>query len=51
MIPTVLYINHKNIAKIKISLAEGKKLYDKRQTIKDRDIQRNKQLSLKYSNY
>lgn len=51
MIPIVLYINHKNIAKIKIALAEGKKLYDKRQTIKDRDIQRNKQLSLKYSNY
>lgn len=51
MIPTVIYINNKNIAKMKIALAEGKKLYDKRQTIKERDIKRNEQLNLKYSNY
>lgn len=51
VIPTVLYINHKNIAKIKISIAKGKKLYDKRESIKERDQKRNEQKLLKYSNY
>lgn len=51
MVPVVLYINNRNIAKIKIALAEGKKLYDKRQAIKERDIKRNQQVNLKYSNY
>jgi SsrA-binding protein len=29
-------------------MAKGKKLYDKRQTLKDRDWQRNQQRALKY---
>lgn len=36
-----------NIAKIQIGIAKGKKLHDKRQTIKERDWQRNKQRILK----
>lgn len=51
VVPTVVYINHKNIAKIKIAVAQGKKLYDKRQSIKERDIKKNDALSLKDSNY
>lgn len=51
VIPTVLYINHKNIAKIKIAVAKGKKLYDKREAIKERDQKRNAQRLLKDSNY
>lgn len=51
VIPTVLYINDKNIAKIKIAVARGKKLYDKRESIKERDQKRNEQRLLKYSNY
>ena len=39
-IPLVLYINNKNLAKIKIAIAKGKKLYDKREVIKERDLQR-----------
>ena len=39
-IPLVLYINSKNLAKIKIAIAKGKKLYDKREAIKERDLQR-----------
>lgn len=39
-IPLVLYINNKNLAKIKIAIAKGKKLYDKREAIKERDLQR-----------
>ena len=37
IIPLKLFINEKGLAKIEISLAKGKKLYDKRETIKDRD--------------
>lgn len=36
-----------NLAKIQIGIAKGKKLHDKRQTIKERDWQRNKQRILK----
>jgi SsrA-binding protein len=35
-----LYINDNGLAKIEIALAKGKKLYDKRDTIKDRDVKR-----------
>ena len=51
VIPLVLYINDKNIAKIKIAVAKGKKLYDKREAIKQRDQKRNEQKLLKYSDY
>ena len=37
IIPLKLFINEKGYAKIVISLAKGKKLYDKRQTIKKRE--------------
>lgn len=46
-IPLVLYINNKNFAKIKIAIAKGKKIYDKRETIKERDFKREKQFLLK----
>jgi len=41
ILPLNLYINDKGFAKILIALARGKKLYDKRETIKDRDNKRN----------
>ena len=37
IIPMRLFINEKGYAKVLISLAKGKKLYDKRQTIKTRE--------------
>ncbi|EDM43249.1 SsrA-binding protein [unidentified eubacterium SCB49] len=40
IIPTLLYTNDKGLAKMRISLARGKKLYDKRENIKDRDNKR-----------
>ena len=40
IIPTRLFINDRGFAKLKIALAKGKKLYDKRETIKDRDNKR-----------
>jgi SsrA-binding protein len=42
IIPTKLYWNEKGIAKLEIGLAKGKKLHDKRETIADRDWQRDK---------
>ncbi|WP_055446488.1 SsrA-binding protein SmpB [Lacinutrix mariniflava] len=40
IIPLRLFINDKGYAKLDIALAKGKKLYDKRETIKDRDSKR-----------
>ena len=37
VVPTRLFINERGLAKLNISLAKGKKLFDKRETIKDRD--------------
>lgn len=37
IIPLKLYINNNGYAKIQIALAKGKKLYDKREDIKDRE--------------
>ena len=48
-IPLVLYINNKNFAKIKIAIAKGKKLYDKREAIKERDFKREKAFLSKYN--
>ncbi len=40
IIPVQLFINEQGIAKLQITLAKGKKLYDKRQRIKERDLER-----------
>ena len=39
--PTRLFINNKGKAKLEIALAKGKKLYDKRESIKEKDLKRN----------
>ncbi|WOD44043.1 SsrA-binding protein SmpB [Hwangdonia lutea] len=41
IIPLRLFINDRGFAKLEIALAKGKKLFDKRETIKDRDNKRN----------
>lgn len=40
IIPLRLFFNEKNIAKLEIGLAKGKKLHDKRETIKQRESDR-----------
>ncbi|WP_282161806.1 SsrA-binding protein SmpB [Ulvibacterium marinum] len=40
IIPLKLFLNDRGLAKLQIALAKGKKLYDKRETIKDRDNKR-----------
>ena len=41
IVPLKLYVNDKGFAKMLIALTRGKKLYDKRENIKDRDNKRN----------
>ena len=43
IIPLLLFISENGYAKLKISIARGKKFYDKRDTIKSRDIERDAQ--------
>lgn len=40
IIPTRLFTNERGLAKLEIALAKGKKLYDKRDSIKERDVKR-----------
>jgi SsrA-binding protein len=40
IVPLKLFINDKGFAKMLIALVRGKKLYDKRETLKDRDNKR-----------
>ncbi|MCA1805368.1 MAG: SsrA-binding protein SmpB [Xanthomonadaceae bacterium] len=47
LIPTAMYWSHGR-AKLEIGLAKGKKEFDKRATLKDRDWQRQKQRILKH---
>ena len=40
IVPLRLFTNEKGLAKLDIGLCRGKKNYDKRETLKDRDTQR-----------
>ncbi|HEU4633502.1 MAG TPA: SsrA-binding protein SmpB [Flavisolibacter sp.] len=40
VVPLRLFFNEKNLAKLEIGLGKGKKLHDKRETIKQRDTER-----------
>lgn len=40
LVPLRMYFTDKNLVKIEIGLAKGKKLHDKRDTIKKRDVER-----------
>ncbi len=47
LVPLVMYFNHRGLAKLKIGIAQGKKLHDKRETSAKRDWNRQKQRLLK----
>ncbi|WP_109465517.1 SsrA-binding protein SmpB [Albibacillus kandeliae] len=47
LVPLVMYFNHRGLAKIKLGIAKGKKLHDKRETQAKRDWSRQKQRLLK----
>lgn len=40
IIPLRMYLNNRGLAKMEIALAQGKKLHDKRNAIKEKDIER-----------
>ncbi len=40
IIPISVYFDKKGLAKVQIAVAKGKKLYDKRKTIKERELKR-----------
>ena len=48
MIPMELFVNEKGLAKLKFAIAKGKKLYDKRETLKTKDNKREMDRSSEY---
>lgn len=48
IIPTRLFLNEKGLAKLVIAVARGKKQYDKRDSIKERDDRRAMDRAMKY---
>ena len=48
IVPLVLYFNHKGLVKLKIGIAKGKKIHDKRATEAKRDWGRQKQRLLRH---
>jgi SsrA-binding protein len=40
LIPLRVFFNEKNLVKVEIGLARGKKVHDKRESIKERDVER-----------
>jgi SsrA-binding protein len=40
LVPTRIYLTERGLIKVEISIAQGKKLYDKREDIKDRELKR-----------
>ena len=51
LIAISLFFNNKGLAKLEIGLGRGKKLYDKRETQKDRDWNRDKQRIMANARY
>jgi SsrA-binding protein len=47
LIPLRIFFNEKNLAKIEIGLAKGKKLHDKRESIRQKDMEREMKRHLK----
>lgn len=43
IIPVRVFFNDKGLAKMEVALAKGKKTYDKRESIKERDVKRDMQ--------
>lgn len=48
IVPTKIYFNERGFVKVEIVLAQGKKLYDKRESIKSRDMERELQSKSKW---
>lgn len=47
IVPSLAFLNDKNLVKVKIHLAKGKKLHDKREDMKDKDTKREMDRAMK----
>ncbi|MGB3962802.1 MAG: SsrA-binding protein SmpB [Sulfurimonas sp.] len=47
VVPLQLYFNDRNIIKLQIAIAKGKQLHDKRQDLKEKDMKRDIERSMK----
>jgi SsrA-binding protein len=47
VVPLELYFNDRNIIKLQIAIAKGKQLHDKRQDLKEKDMKRDIERSMK----
>ena len=47
LVPLRIFLNDRGLAKMEIALAKGKKLYDKRETLKINDIKRDLDLNIR----
>lgn len=45
IVPLKLFLTERGFAKLEIALAQGKKIYDKRESIKDKDMKRDQRYS------
>ncbi len=48
IIPYKVYFNERGLVKVEIALAQGKKIHDKRQSIKEKDIKRDMDRAKKF---
>jgi SsrA-binding protein len=48
IVPISLFFNERNLVKVEIALSKGKKSFDKRHTIKDRDAKRDMARNVRY---
>lgn len=48
IVPTKLFINSKGLAKVEIAVAKGKKAYDKRESLKEKDDKRMMDRAMKH---
>jgi SsrA-binding protein len=51
IVPLMIYFNEKNLAKVSIALARGKKLHDKRQALKEKTLKREAAVAMKNRSY
>jgi len=47
IVALMIYFNHKNLAKVQIALAKGKKLHDKRETLKRKEADKSARAAIK----
>jgi len=51
IVPLMLYFNERNLAKVSIAIAKGKKLHDKRADLKAKTLNKEAQQAIKNKNH